>query len=82
MYKRILRVYKNKRANSYVTCHLIRQGIVFFEKLVVCPAGRPEFPYYSIHTINLRYFIIVSTKGRHWAPPWDVLAVVTPVRYA
>lgn len=47
-------LYKNKRANSYVTCHLSPQRTVYFEKLLVCPAGRLEVLHYSIHTISFK----------------------------
>jgi hypothetical protein len=74
MCKRILRVYQNKRENSYVTCHLTPQGRVFFEKLVVCPAGRTEVLYYSIHTINFKILYYRPHKGPlyyrlHKGPP-------------
>jgi hypothetical protein len=68
MCKRILRVYKNKPANSYVTYHFTPQGSVFFENLVVCPAGRPKFLYYSIHTISFKILYYRLHKGPPLGP--------------
>jgi hypothetical protein len=82
MCKPILRVYKNKRANSYVTCGLTPHCTVFFEKLVVCPAGRPEVLYYSIHTISFKILSYRHYKGLPLGPILRLTAVVTPVCYA
>jgi len=71
-----------KWANSCVTCDLTPQCTVFFEKLVVCPAGRLEVLHYSIHTISFKILYYRLHKGPPLGPILRLLAVVTPVCHA